>query len=142
MRLLFGAFLVAHGAVHLLYVAHSLRFFELQPGMTWPDGAWALSWLMGNPGVRLVAACLFVLVGVAFVGSGIALAFRQAWWQPVALTAAVVSTVALVLLWNGRLQALDNQGAYAILIDAAILVAVLVFHWPDIAPSLGAAVGA
>jgi hypothetical protein len=133
MRLAFAAFLVAHGLVHLLYVAQSLRFFELQPGMQWPDGSWALSSLIGDPSVRVVAAVLFVLVGGAFAASGVALAFRQAWWGPTAVAAAALSTIALVLLWNGRLQALDTQGAYAILLNAGILVAVLVFHWPDLA---------
>jgi hypothetical protein len=132
MRFVFAAFLVAHGLVHGLYVAQSLRVFELQPGMTWPDGAWALSRLIGDPGVRLFAAALFTLIAAAFVVAGILLAFRQPWWQPVVLTAAVVSTVALVLLWNGRFQALDNQGAYAILINAGILLAVLGFHWPAV----------
>jgi hypothetical protein len=129
----FGVFLVAHGLVHLLYVGQSLRFFELKPGLTWPDGAWAFSWLTGDSGARLLAALLFTLVAAAFVISGVALVFRQAWWQPVALGAAGVSAVAVVFLWNGRLQALDAQGVFAILISAAILVAVLVLHWPDVA---------
>ena len=133
MRLAFAAFLVAHGLVHGLYVAQSLRVFELQPGMAWPDGAWAFSRLIGDPAVRLIAAVLLALLAAALVVSGIALAFRQVWWQPVGLAAAATSTVALFLLWDGRLQALDNQGAYAILINAGILLAVLGFHWPDVA---------
>jgi hypothetical protein len=133
VRIAFGAFLVAHGLVHILYVAHSLRFFELQPGMKWPEGSWALSSLIGDPAVRVVAAFLFTLVGVAFAASGVALAFRQGWWQPIALAAAALSTVAIVLLWDGRLEALDTQGAYALLINAGILVAVLAFHWPAVA---------
>ena len=130
MRLAFGAFLVAHGLVHLLYVAQSLRFFELRPGMTWPDGAWTFSWLLGPAAVRLLAAFLFGLIAAAFVVSGVALAFRQDWWQPVVVGAAIASTIAIVLLWDGHLRALDGQGLYAILINAGILLAVLVLGWP------------
>jgi hypothetical protein len=133
VRIVFGLFLAAHGLVYGLYAAHSLRLLEIKPGFAWPDGSWSLSWL-GDPTVRILAAVVFALVGVAFAVSGAALVLRQAWWQPVAVCAAVVSTVAIVLLWNGRPQALDAQGAYAVLINAAILVVVLVFHWPQVAP--------
>jgi hypothetical protein len=34
-------------------------------------------------------------------------------------------------LWNGRLQHLDNQGGVGLLLDFAVLVAVLVFRWPQ-----------
>jgi hypothetical protein len=46
---------------------------------------------------------------------------------------AIVATVALVLLWNRHLQGLDAQGAYAILINAAIVMATLALHWPKVA---------
>ena len=40
-RIIFGIFIILHGLVHLLYFGQSTRYFELQPGMVWPDGAWA-----------------------------------------------------------------------------------------------------
>ena len=132
MRVLFGAFLVAHGAVYGLYVAQALRLFELKPGLTWPDGSWALSGLIGDAGVHSVVAVVFSLVAAAFAVSGVALIARQTWWGPLASVAAIVATVALVLLWNGRLQGLDAQGAYAILINTGIVVTALALHWPRI----------
>lgn len=47
--------------------------------------------------------------------------------------AAVLSTAALMLLWNGQLRGLDAQGAYAILLNAGIVVSVLVLNWPKVA---------
>jgi hypothetical protein len=128
-----GAFLIAHGVVYGLYVGQALRLFELKPGLTWPDGSWAFSGLMEDAGVRSVAAVLCSLVAVGFAISGVALIAGQSWWGPLAAVTAVVATVALVLLWNRRLQGLDAQGAYAILINAAIVVATLVLHWPKVA---------
>jgi hypothetical protein len=32
-------FLILHGLVHLLYAGQGWRFFEIRPGMVWPDGA-------------------------------------------------------------------------------------------------------
>ena len=131
--ILVGASLIAHGVVYGLYVGQAVRLFELKPGFTWPDGSWALSGLIGNPGVRSLVAVLFSLVAAGFVVSGIALIARQSWWAPLASATAIVATVALLVLWNGHLYGLDTQGAYAILINAGIVVAALVLHWPKVA---------
>ncbi len=132
MIILFGAILVAHGLVYGMYAAHAMRLFELKPGMTWPDSSWALSGLIGDSAVRWVVAMLFLLVAAGFVISGVALMFRQSWWQVLAVVAAAVSTLLIVLVWDGRLQGLSEQGLYAILINAVIVVSALVLHWPTI----------
>jgi hypothetical protein len=128
-----GAFLIAHGVVYGLYAGQALRLFELKPGFTWPDDSWALSGLIGRPAIHAVAATSFSLVAAGFAVSGMALIAGQSWWGPLASVTAVVATVALVLLWNRRLQGLDAQGAYAILINAAIVVAAFALHWPKVA---------
>lgn len=132
VAILFGVFLVAHGLVYALYAGHAMRLFELKPGMTWPDGSWALSGLVGDSAVRSIVTVLFLLVTAGFVASGAALVFRQSWWQVLAAAVAVVSTLLLLLLWNGRLQGLSEQGLYAILINAGIVVSALVLHWPKV----------
>ncbi len=113
MAILFGLFLVAHGLVYALYAGHAMRFFELKPGMTWPDASWALSGLVGDSAVRRLVTVVFVLVALGFAVSGGALMFRQSWWQVLAATAAIVSTLLLLLVWDGRLQGLSEQGLYA-----------------------------
>jgi len=128
-----GLFLVAHGIVYGLYVGQAVRVFELKPGFTWPDGSWALAGLIGNPAVHSLVAVVFSAVAAAFAVSGVALIARQSWWAPLASTTAIAATVVLVLLWNGRLQGLDTQGAYAILINAGIVVSALLLHWPRVA---------
>ncbi len=40
MQIVVGVFLILHGLVHLLYAGQALRYFELRPGMTWPDASW------------------------------------------------------------------------------------------------------
>jgi hypothetical protein len=58
-----GIFLILHSLVHLLYAGQSGRFFELRPHMTWPDGSWAFSKLLGGESVRLLASILLALAG-------------------------------------------------------------------------------
>lgn len=130
LKILFGIFVVLHGLVHLLYFGQSRRLFELQSGMVWPDGSWVFSKLLGDEATRLLASVSCVLAAVGFVAGGVGILIGQAWWRPVVVGSTVFSTAIFVLCWNGTLQRLDNQGAIAILINAAILVAVLVFRWP------------
>jgi len=130
MTFLFGVFIVLHGLVHLLYFGHSARFFELKPGMIWPDGSWAFSRLAGDEATRTVASIALVLAALGLVAGGIGILTGQAWRRPVIVGAAAFSSVVYLLLWNGVTKNLDGQGAVGILIDVAILVAVLVLKWP------------
>lgn len=131
LRFIIGAFLVLHGLVHLLYAGQSRRLFELQPGLAWPDGSWAFSRLLGVDAVRWLAGIACVLAALGFVAGGVGLLLSQAWWQPVTVAAAAFSSVLFILFWNGKRDRLDQQGGVALLLNLAILAALLVFGWPD-----------
>jgi hypothetical protein len=130
MRFVFGVFIVLHGLVHLLYFGQSARYFELKPGMVWPDGSWAFSKLLGNEAVRNLASISLILVAVGLIVGGVGILASQAWWRPMVVGVAAFSSLVYILFWNGRMQNLDGQGAVGILIDIAILLAVLIFRWP------------
>jgi len=131
LRIIVAVFIVLHGLVHLLYAGQSQRAFELQPGMTWPDGSWAFSSLLGVAGTRVVASACCVLAAIGFVAGGAGLLLKQAWWRPVVVGAAAFSATMLLVLWDGQMQRLDDQGGIAVLINLAILSLLLVFQWPD-----------
>ncbi len=130
LQFISGVFIVLHGLVHLLYFGQSARRFELKPGMIWPDGSWAFSRPLGDEAARTLASIALILAAIGFVAGAIGIFVSQPWWRPVVVGAAVFSTVVYILLWNGRMQNLDGQGVVGILIDLAILVAVLVLRWP------------
>jgi hypothetical protein len=132
LKILVGLFMVLHGLVHLLYFGQSWRLFELQAGMTWPDGSWAFSRLLGDEGIRWLASISLVLAALGFVAGGIGILAGQDWWRPVVVGSALFSTVIFLLFWNGKMQRLDNQGGIGILINLAILGAVLVLRWPNL----------
>jgi uncharacterized membrane protein YphA (DoxX/SURF4 family) len=132
VRWVVAVFFVLHGLVHLLYLGQSQRFFELQPGMVWPDGSWAFSRIVGNEATRLLAAFFLTLAAIGFVAGGAGLIVRQAWWQQAVVGAAALSAVLFVLLWDGVFQNLNDRGALGLLINAGIVIAVLVFRWPDL----------
>ncbi|HLO13433.1 MAG TPA: hypothetical protein VK206_01295 [Anaerolineales bacterium] len=130
MRFIFGVFIVLHGLVHLLYSGQSARYFELNPGMLWPDGSWVFSRLLSNEAARNLASISLLLAAIGLIVGGIGIFASQAWWRPVVIGAAAFSSIVYIVFWNGRMQNLDAQGAVGILIDLAILLAVLIFRWP------------
>ena len=132
LQFVFGVFIVLHGLVHVLYAGQSARRFELKPGMVWPAGSWAFSRLVGDEATRNLASISLVLAATGFVAGGIGILASQAWWRPVVVGAAAWSAVVYSLFWNGRRQNLDGQGGIGLLIDIAILVAVLIFQWPPL----------
>ena len=132
LRIIVGVFVVLHGLVHLLYFGQSLRLFELQPDMVWPDGSWAFARLLGKETTRWLAAIACLLATIGFMVGGAAILLGQAWWRPVVVGAAAFSAFIWLLFWDGTGQKLANQGSIATLINLAILVLVLVFQWPDL----------
>jgi hypothetical protein len=131
LRFILGVFVILHGLVHLLYFGQSQRLFELQPGMVWPADSWAFARLLGADATRWLASAACILAAALFIAGGLGLFVRQAWWRPVVVASAAFSAFLFILFWNGGLQKLDNQGGIGILINLAILGAVLVLRWPQ-----------
>jgi uncharacterized membrane protein YphA (DoxX/SURF4 family) len=132
LRIVVGVFMVLHGLVHLLYSGQSWRFFELQPGMVWPDGSVTFSRLLGDAAARGLASVACVLAALGFVVGGTAILTGQSWWRPVVVGASFFSAAIFVLFWDGSPQKLADQGIIAILINLGILLAVLVLKWPNL----------
>lgn len=125
-----GIFFILHGLVHLLYFGHSQKYFELRPGMTWPAGSWAFAKIPGDETTRLLASVSLLVVAIGFVAAGFGLFIKQDWWRTIAVASASLSSLLFILFWDGKFQSLDEKGAVALLINAAILVVMLVFRWP------------
>ena len=125
-----GVFFILHGLVHLLYAGQALRYFELHPGMIWPDGAWLFSRLLGNEITRWLAAILLALTALGYAVGGLGLLFGQEWWRLVVVGAALLSSAIFILLWDGAFRALADKGGVGILINLAILAVVTILKWP------------
>lgn len=132
LKFVFGVFIVLHGLVFLLYSGQSWRLFKLQPGMVWPDGSWAFSKLLGDETTRLVASITYVLAATSFVAGSTGILARQAWWHPVVVGSAAFSAVLIFLFWDGGMQKLADKGGIGLLINLAILVALLILRWPSL----------
>lgn len=124
-----GIALVLHGLVHLLYAGHSLRKFELVPGMVWPDQSWLYKRFLSSEKARgLMADCL-AAAALGFAVSGIGLLAGWGWWQPAAVAAAAISTLIFLSTWDGKAKALSDQGGLGVLINLAVILLLRVLHW-------------
>lgn len=132
LRFIIPVFIVLHGLIHLFYFGQSRRFFELQPGMVWPDGSWAFSKLLGNEAIKSLASTSCLLAAIGFVTGGLGLLVGQAWGCLVVVGSAAFSTVIFILFWDGELQKWADNGGVGILINIAILVAMLTLQWPSL----------
>jgi len=128
--ILLGIFFILHGMVHLLYAGQSGRYFELRPGMIWPDGAWLFSKLPGDESTRLLVVVLLALAAFGFVAGGLGLFFHQDWWRSVTLGTAVFSSLIFILWWDGKFQALADKGGVGILINLSIIFVAFILKRP------------
>ena len=130
MVFLLSLFLILHGLVHLLYLGQSRGAFALQPGMTWPAGAWVFTRLGAAGTARALASLGLAVAAAGFVAGGAALLLRLPAWRPLVLAAAGFSTLLFVLLWDGTGKDLDDQGGVGVLMNAALAAAALLLVWP------------
>ena len=131
MEIAFGVVVVLHGLVHLLYAGHSARWFELKPGMDWPEGSWALARSSGSSSARTRATGALVLATLGFVVGGVGILAGWDWGRSLVAGAAVFSALLFGLMWNGKRENLDGQGAVGFLIDVALLILTVGFQWPQ-----------
>jgi hypothetical protein len=84
--------------------------------MTWPDGSWAFSKLLGDKMIRTLASTACVMVALEFIIGGTGLLINQIGWRSLAVIAAVFSIVTFSVFWNGKLREVSDQGGVGILI--------------------------
>jgi hypothetical protein len=110
LRIVVGVLLIAHGLVHLLYLA--------------PDTPFSLekSWVVPEGSRRPVAYALMAATILAFLLVTLALwgvPGLSSVWPAVTIVAATLSLVLLVAFWNAQL-------VFGIVIDLALLAAAII----------------
>ena len=96
------------------------------PGRTVPGffpGCWGLN-------DRLLAFIALILATLGFLAGGLGGLLRHDWWSAVTAGSAVFSSVIFILFWDGKLQALSEQGGLGVLINLAVLAVVQVVIKP------------
>jgi hypothetical protein len=121
-----GLFIVLHGLVHLWYVVLSQKLVAFQPEMGWTGRSWLLTNILGDSPTRSLAGLLYILATIGMVVSGIGVMARGEWWRPVLIGSTVLSSVTLVLFWDGSTDLIVQKGLLGLVINVAILIAMAV----------------
>jgi hypothetical protein len=126
-RWLFAGLLVAHGAVHVLYLVPQPA--AAPGGLEWPFDiarAWPVSAAGLDPGVvRMVAVGLVGVVVVGFVLAGLAtvgVVVPTTWWPALVGLSAALSLVVLVLLFDPQLLA-------GVVLDLVLIWLAILTDW-------------
>ena len=123
-----GLLLALHGLVHLWYVVLSQGWVEVEEAMGWNGTSLLLSGVLPEGVVLDGASVLYVVVAAGFVVGGVGYAVRARWATPVLVGSAVLSTVVVLLMWDGQLDRLADKGLLGVLINAFVLVWLLVLE--------------
>ena len=121
-----GLFIVLHGLVHLWYVVLSQKLVAFQPEMGWTGRSWLLTNVIGDSPTRSMASLLLILATIGMVVSGIGVMARGEWWRPVLIGSTVLSSVTLLLFWDGSTDLIVQKGLLGLVINGAILIAMAV----------------
>lgn len=120
IRFVVGALLIAHGLVHLLYIAEDVPEFSAERSWVVPVGV-RRPFALALMGATIVA---FALVGLAVWG----VPLLAGAWPTLTIVASVVSLVLLASFWHPRVMV-------GVGIDLALIAVALI--QPDWTASIG-----
>lgn len=123
-----GIVLILHGIVHVWYVVVSQGWVEYEEAMGWNGRSWLLSGVLGEGVLLDIASVLYVVVAVGFVVGGMGYLLSRSWWIPVLIGSAILSTIVIVAMWDGRPTQLVEKGAVGVLINAGVLLWLVVLN--------------
>ncbi len=122
MNFLTGIFFIMHGLVHLLYMGHSLNYFDLEKDFVWPDNSWLLKNVFSRHSNKIFAAGLCIVAALNFILSGILALTGHSFLYQSIIIAVILSTVLYIIFWDGSISKLHTQGGIGILINILILL--------------------
>ena len=122
MNIFLGIFYILHGFIHLLYMGHSLNYFELEKGFIWPDNSMLLSNIFSLQTKKIVAGVLCFIAAISFILSGIFVLIGYSGQHLVSIIAVIISTFLFLAFWDGSRFKVYAQGGIAIIINIIILV--------------------
>ena len=123
-----GVFLALHGLVHGWYVVLSQGWVTLEDAMGWNGESWLLSAVLPEGLLLNLASVLYLVVAAGFVAGGIGYLIESDWAPRLLVGTAILSTVVLVVMWDGRFDLLVEKGILGVFINVVVLVWLLVLE--------------
>lgn len=125
IKIIIGVFIILHGLVHVWYFILSQKLVEFRPEMGWTGESWVLKNILKEKTILSMASLSFILVALMFVISGIGFLSSTGWWKGLVVITSVLSSLVLLLFWDGRIQQIVEKGAIGLAINIFILIVVI-----------------
>lgn len=125
VRIIGGIFVILHGLVHIWYTTLSLNLVEYQQEMGWSGRSWIFSNLLGDSTTRSLASGLYVIAAILFIISGFGIFTRADWLRSVLISSATISSVIILLFWDGGMQMLVQKGLIGLVINIGLIIIAL-----------------
>jgi hypothetical protein len=124
LRIILALVVGAHGIGHILFLVPSLGIAD------WGQStqSWLLTNALGDTLTRLIGAAIWLLGTLGFGVATFGIFTQTEWWRSLTVASSIVSIVGLALFWANPAA---SSAFFAFAFDAAVLVALLVFHWPS-----------
>ena len=132
LHIILGVFLILHGAVHIWYVAMARGLISADADTIWNGRSWLFTRRLGDQATMALATIVFSAITLVFAVAGIALVAQQERFSTWAITGSILSIAAIIGFWDGKPDHPVEKGLLGIILDVAILVALLYFEWPSI----------
>ena len=126
-RMLFLIAMLLHGVGHLLFLMNTWGYWKTVNGRAW---LFADALKLGQTAEGMVGL-LWLAPLIGFVLGTWGLVAQQAWWGPLALTAAIVSSLMILLWWNS----LSTSSAFFALLFNVVVLIVVVWQQRMIQPA-------
>jgi hypothetical protein len=126
VRFVIAAVLFAHGIGHVMGPLQLFRVAVINPA--WAGDSWLLTGVTGQTVSQAIGIVLWMTALVGFVAAAaVVMGWLPAtWWAPLSLVASAASLVAIAL-FPTAFPTFSTVGA--VVVDVAVLVAVLWFRW-------------
>jgi hypothetical protein len=126
LKLIIALVLLAHGIGHSMGLLQVFKIATVNP--QWNGDSWLLTGPAGMTVTQVVGVSLWTaaIVGFAALAAVIVGWLPEAWFTPLAIGSATVSTVGL-FFFPVAFPVFSTIGALAV--NVAVLVAVLWYHW-------------
>lgn len=115
-----GAFILLHGLVHVWFFVLAARLVDFKTEMGWTGKSWLLSGIIPEPLLHITAMVLYLASTLLFVLSAIGIGVQNAWQEKMLMIAAIISTFAILLFFDGSLRYIIPKGLIGLIINIAL----------------------
>ena len=122
MEKILSVFLFAHGWAHIWYVILSQKLVEYEEWMAWTGKSWLLTGLLGDIAARWMATIGYTGSLVGFIASGVLLFFGRPGWRSAAFYSSILSTLTILVFWDGKLSMLKEKGIIGVIVNLLVLL--------------------